>query len=430
MTMSGCDNSLLPPSRRKATVLLLAGFLLFTLLFYGYRYPMKWGNPATCDTTVYKTDAPSWVRAMKDVAMLGFVAASVVVAGIRPARRPPWVMLALAACAALHCGYMLWRAAQGMNAFQALNNGMRLLWEPALVLAPLLLWDAHRDVLKLLVPLALAAVALMLAWDAWMMWGYYANGIMPGVSHALRVRFGGVWNDPNAAGLLLAACAVGMVGCPAASRGRWVLAACGLLAAAGVVLTLSRSAFLAMVAGAILYAVLLVVLGWRRPQVRRQLAVLLAAGVLAGLLLAFWQPAHERLLQLTNYDDPYRAGQLAAVRAAATAPAEEGWIHNENFYAGMYVNTGPLVTVLFAAVQVAALAMAAAAVWRNRRGEPWAPSLALVLMCMFLAVNLLVPMFLVYPVNVYYWVLFYLVVRWPAAAPSAARADEALVAAA
>src|SRR5439155_15125594 len=49
---------------------LLQAYLLFTVVFYFHRYVMGWGSSTT---TIYRDDAPDWVKVLKDVVWAGFV---------------------------------------------------------------------------------------------------------------------------------------------------------------------------------------------------------------------------------------------------------------------------------------------------------------------------------------------------------------------
>ena len=60
---------------------LMSAYLAFTVIFYYYRWVMGWGAP---ETTIYKEDAPTWVRILKDVVWAGFLAAF----GFRALTRP------------------------------------------------------------------------------------------------------------------------------------------------------------------------------------------------------------------------------------------------------------------------------------------------------------------------------------------------------
>jgi len=60
---------------------LMTAYLAFTVIFYYCRWVMEWGMRAT---TIYTEDAPNWVRAIKDVVWIGFLA----VFGFRALTRP------------------------------------------------------------------------------------------------------------------------------------------------------------------------------------------------------------------------------------------------------------------------------------------------------------------------------------------------------
>jgi hypothetical protein len=69
---------------------LMDAYLLFTVVFYYSRWVMGWGSGGT---TIYKEDAPDWVRAIKDIVWVAFVLVVVVKATLRgrlDRRSPLW----------------------------------------------------------------------------------------------------------------------------------------------------------------------------------------------------------------------------------------------------------------------------------------------------------------------------------------------------
>ena len=49
---------------------LFKAFLIYTVIFYSYRYIMQWGPPGT---TIYETVTPIYVRLIKDIVWIGFI---------------------------------------------------------------------------------------------------------------------------------------------------------------------------------------------------------------------------------------------------------------------------------------------------------------------------------------------------------------------
>jgi hypothetical protein len=264
---------------------LMHAYLVFTVVFYYCRWVMAWGQVGV---TFYKEDAPAWVRVLKDIVWVGFVA----IVGFRALSRrrfdrhmPLWftprgmvlVFLALVylALPALSLIY-----ARG-SVFDIVLIDMRypLEYVPFVFLFPFVLrGQSSVRYLRVFVPLIILSL-LFLGVERF-------SGRQTGFGGAgLYARYGSIFGSPNDFGLFMTLSITAFLALLAERAIRWSLKLVGLLGLCVFALasTVSLSAIFSMVFSAFTLVL------FARNKAKSAAAVLAVVVLAAGLYFAFPQ---------------------------------------------------------------------------------------------------------------------------------------------
>jgi hypothetical protein len=271
---------------------LMDAYLLFTVVFYYTRWVMGWGSEGT---TIYKEDAPNWVRAIKDIVWVGFVLAVVVKAAVRARldrRTPLWFTpqgLVLVVLMCVHMGMPIVSLIYARGSlFETILWNLRypLEYIPIVFLfAFILRGQSSIRHLRFFIPLIIITL-LFLGVEVF-------SGRETGFGYGgIYNRYGSIIGSPNDFGVFLMLSITAMLAFLAEKAIRWspkvvallVLCLCALAS------TVSLSAVFAMVFSAI--ALML----FARNRVKSALTVAVILVFAAGLYFAFPEAGVSRYL--------------------------------------------------------------------------------------------------------------------------------------
>ncbi|MGO8736802.1 MAG: O-antigen ligase family protein [Terriglobia bacterium] len=267
-------------------------YLLFTVVFYYNRWVMGWGADTT---TIYKEDAPNWVRAIKDIVWVGFVLAVGVKAMVRgrfDRRVPLWFTpqgLILIVLICTHMGLPVLSMIYGRGSpFQIILWNVRFPLEYipiVFLLAFILQGQSSIRHLRFFIPLIIISL-LFLAVEMF-------SGRETGFEHGgFYTRYGSIFGSPNDFGVFLMLSITALLAFLAEKAIRWsakvgaLLVLC-LCALAG---TVSLSAIFAMI-----FSVIALML-FARNKVKSALTVAVILAFVVGLYFAFPQAGVSKYL--------------------------------------------------------------------------------------------------------------------------------------
>jgi hypothetical protein len=309
---------------------LFQGYLLFTIVFYFYRWTFQWGPP---ETTIFDGDAPGWVRIIKDLVFVAFI---LLCAAKGRLRYSPliWYLLPFAAWLSL-CTWI--ELAQTQDAHDLLFH-----WRTSLEYLPIAFVACEED-LEQLLKFGIGCCWIVVAFLAMEATSGRPSGFVKDT--LVFSRFGSIFGSPNELGAFAMLALLGMVVFAAdiPTRTRVVLlpALCATL-----LLSVSRSSVIGLVAG---LAVI-----W--PKSKRWLLVI------AGISIAFYLALFTLFRDTAVVDDLVsRIGDVSATsRFAQVEQAKQevnDWgiggiilgsvqkVDQENYYFGILLRSG-LVGVL------------------------------------------------------------------------------------
>jgi len=284
---------------------LMNAYLAFTVIFYYCRWVMGWGSPLT---TIYKEDAPAWVRALKDVVWIGFLA----IVGIRALSRPRFdrnmplwftargMALVLLALIYLTLPTLALLYARG-SVYDILLVDLRfpLEYVPIIFLFPFILaGGSSLKYLRTFIPLVvLSLLFLGVERFSGRMTGFGGTGYW--------ARYGSIFGSPNDFGLFMMLAIAALLAFLTEKALRWSFKTIVLLAAClvGLASTISLSAVMSAAFTAI------ALIFFAKNKVKGALSVVGVVALLAGLYFAFPEAGVSRYLtarleKFTNLADP------------------------------------------------------------------------------------------------------------------------------
>lgn len=401
---------------------LMDAYLLFTVVFYYTRWVMGWGNQGT---TIFKEDAPNWVRVLKDFAWVGFLLAVGLKAALRlrlDRRTPLWFSVRgrrLMILAVVYCllPVLTLLVARG-NLFEVLLYSVRypLEYVPMIFLLPFVLRGrSSLPHLRFFVPLIIITllfltVEIFSGRPTGMGWGGIYN------------RYGSIFGSPNDFGVFLMLSITVLLAFMVEGAIAWSLKTVTFLALCLCALasTVSLSAVFSMGFSGLGLVFL----------AKRKLAGLLAlvAFVLmaAGLYFAFSQAGvlmflTERAGNLSTFRDSSAYGHYVGVidglkEVSRFSPEEfltgtlgsrTELVAPETYYLRIiYLRGIPALLVLLSIIVVSI-----AEAYRRYRGAPGSPQqrglflAIMVCLCSFSFASLFIPYFDTFPSNFYFWFL-------------------------
>jgi hypothetical protein len=436
-------------------------FLVFTQVYYFYRYPFKIGSllstpgyHVTADYLQYPKYAAAAVVIVVMLAMLWSLQRDQLRRALRRMRTQPfWLVLA---AFVLYIGFSSLKfgptTANSIDTF-TLNLVVKFLFVIPFAYVVPLLWSERlpADFIKLFL---LVSIVYHVAYEAVTILIYGATGRLPGLGFSNRVpRFGGGWDDPNgfgAFGLIIIAVLLLMPMPSDLKRRRWLFAAIALTALI-TALTYSVTAAIGL---ACILAILFLA---RRVDPKRLVAIAVAGAGLFLVLLAFGDvglivnakigsgrshltvnrssgdaaiatsvPATaEAAVRTSPEATPTPGGQSAAEPYSQEASVGRILLGRsdrtrqlENLYMQLYRNYGLIAVGLFLAVEAMTLRRAYVS-WRASLGADDLLAnfflFAAVYLASFALMNVSISYFSVFPINLYAWIIIGLVWALPVA---------------
>ena len=299
---------------------LMNAYLLFTVVFYYCRWVMGWGSPST---TIYKEDAPNWVRVLKDVVWVGFVAVFGLKAILRPRfdrHMPLWftprgLILVLLALIYLALPILSLIYARG-SLFEIILYDMRypLEYVPFVLLFPFILrGQSSFKYLRVFIPL----IILTLLFLAVEMFSGRPTGFG---GYGKYVRYGSIFGSPNDFGVFMMLSITALLAFLAERAIRWSAKVVALLALClgALASTISLSSIFSMGFSAVTLML------FARNKVKSALAVVGVVVFAAGLYFAFPEAGvsryfFERIENLSSLHEGSAYGHYVSVRDAEVA---------------------------------------------------------------------------------------------------------------
>jgi hypothetical protein len=354
----------------------LQGYLLFTVVFYSYRWIFQWGTP---ETTLYEGDAPGYVRIIKDLVFVGFV-----LLGLwkRKFSSSPiiWYVGPIVAWFSL-CSYMKLLALQDSHA-------VLFYWRMPLEYMPLCFMNFDEE---------FEGLQRFIVGLCWIVIGFLGMEVLSGrvsgfAKGGLYTRYGSIFGSPNELGvfvvLMLLCLLVFSDRIPEATRALLVLSL-----SIALVLTGSRSSMVGLVAGLISL--------W--PRSKRWLGVIGIVAVVGCMFLMFAfrdiDVMGDLTMRATDETAMARLDQLDQVKSeiggwGISSLVFGSWRHLfvENFYLAILLRAG------FLGLGLLALLLAATLV---RSTHPFLRAGIVSV----LSASFFVPYLDVFPINVYFWLM-------------------------
>jgi hypothetical protein len=271
---------------------LMIAYLAFTVIFYYCRWVMGWGMSAT---TIYSSDAPNWVRVIKDIAWVGVFG----VFGFRAITRPKFsrnmplwftprgMIMVLLILIFLVLPFLAFFHARG-DLFDVVLIDFRLPLEyvPFVFLFPFILrGESSIKYLRAFVPLILLAL-LFLGVEMF-------SGRRTGMDYGgIYIRYGSIFGSPNDFGVFMMLSTTAFLAFLAERATKWSHKAIALLVLmfCAVASTVSLSAIFSTMFTSI--ALIL----FSRNRVKGALTVLAGVVLVAGLYFAFPQVGVSRYI--------------------------------------------------------------------------------------------------------------------------------------
>jgi hypothetical protein len=385
-------------------------YLAFSVCFYSMRFVFGWGS---AETSVFESDMPPYLAAIKDVVWVGLLAASInsnaLDRAVAQAKKHSAIYLILAAfCAWMTLCSVVHLFLFGEPAGDSLLYNIRkpLEYVPAALLAPAFIGDWSR----------IGALWKRLNWIALLFALYELVAVLIGWKQTafgwggLSIRFGGILGSANDWGIY-SGCAITAI--LVLRMDRWQLV--GFVPA--LVLSQSRSAIVGLLAA---LATMLYRHDLRRIMLLSAIGVLLVAFGLSFVfpidLISDLVPGHagldesavSRFDELTHFQTDFRdlddfGALLFGVR----------YFHIEPFYLALMIRGGFPALILF----VAAISMSLVRGWKLRKSS-LLHLIALSVVTLISTASLFIPYPDVYPTNFYLWLAVGVLWTEPCAQPS------------
>ena len=401
---------------------LMNTYLLFTVVFYYCRWVMGWGSEGT---TIYKEDAPNWVRAIKDVAWLGFLAAYGLKAILRPRfdrRTPLWFTLrglVLVILVLIYLALPTLALVYGRGSlFEIVLTDLRypLEYVPFVLVFPFILrGQSSIKYLRVFVPLIILSL-LFLGVEMFSGRPTGFGGLGP------YARYGSIFGSPNDFGVFLMLSITALLAFLAEKAIRWSFKVVGLLVLClgALASTVSLSAIFSTA-----FCTIALVL-FARNKVKGVLTVTVIVLLAAGLYFAFPEAGvsrylGERISNLSSFRERSAYGHYAGVIDAETAiehfepeeylvgslAGQRNWIGLETYYLRTLYLRGAVSLVTLLAI-IGLTLLQGYHRYRAAYGNPQRRGLFL---ASFLGVagfafaSMFVPYFDTFPSNFYFWFL-------------------------
>jgi hypothetical protein len=401
---------------------LMNAYLLFTVVFYYCRWVMEWGAPAT---TIYKEDAPNWVKVLKDIVWMSFVGVFALKAILRPRfsrHMPLWftprgmilVILALTYLALPTLALIYGRG----SLFEIVLYDLRypLEYVPIVFVFPFILQgESSLKYVRVFIPLIMLTL-LFLGVEKF-------SGRPTGFGGlGLYARYGSIFGSPNDFGVFLVLSITALLAFLAEKAIKWSpkLVALLVLCLCALASTVSLSAIFAMVFSAITLVL------FARNKGKSALAVLAVVVLVAGLYFAFPEASvsrflTERLQELSTFREGSAYGHYVSIVDAEAAiekfqPAEYlvGTFRSridlhlpETYYLRtFYVRGGTSLIILFSIIGLTLFEG-----YRRYRAAYGNPERRGLFLATFLGVAsfafacLFIPYLDIFPSNFYFWFL-------------------------
>jgi hypothetical protein len=375
---------------------LLQWYLLFTIVFYFYRWTFQWGPP---ETTRYEGDAPAWIRIIKDLVFVAFV--SVCIAKGKFKYSPlVWYVTP----------FVVWLWLCTFVKLLKVEDSHNILfhWHTSLEYIPLAFVVFEEDIERLL-KFALGCCWVVVAFLALEIFSGRTSGFLK--DEALFSRYGSIFGSPNELGIFAVLALLGVLAfsdrIPKATKFLLLPALSSTLVLSG-----SRSSILGFVAGLISM--------W--PRSKKWLLVIAVISVVFYLsLFTVFQDTtivDDLISRVGDVSAASRIDQLEQVKAAVNSWGIAGivfggWekIDQENYYLSLLLRTGLLGVLLLCTIVVVTLVRARDPFLRGG-------------IVSILTASLFVPYLDIFPPNVYFWLMVGTVwslaeSRSPAADPAA-----------
>jgi hypothetical protein len=299
---------------------LMDAYLLFTIVFYYSRWVMGWGSDVT---TIYKEDAPNWVRAIKDIVWVAFVLAVVVKATLRgrlDRRSPLWFTtpgLVLMVLLGIHITLPLLSLIYARGSlFDTLLWNVRypLEYIPIVfLLAFILQGQSSIRHLRFFIPLIILSI-LFLAVEMF-------SGRETGFGGSgMYARYGSILGSPNDFGVFMMLSITALLAFLAERAIRWSFKVVALLVLClgALASTVSLSAVFAMV-----FSTIALVL-FARNRAKSALTVVVVVVLVAGLYLALPEAGvskylSERIENLSSFRESSAYGHYVGVVSVEAA---------------------------------------------------------------------------------------------------------------
>jgi hypothetical protein len=401
---------------------LMDAYLLFTVVFYYSRWVMGWGSDTT---TVYKEDAPTWVRVLKDVAWVAFVLAVGVTATVRARldrRSPLWfttrglIMVVLLGIYLTLPTLSLIYARGGLFEIILWNLRFPLEYVPIVfLLAFILQGQSSIRHLRFFIPLIIISLLFLgVEMFSGRETGFGGSGIY--------ARYGSIIGSPNDFGVFLVLSITALLAFLAEKAIRWSVKVVALLVLClcALVSTVSLSAVFTMV-----FSTVALVL-FARNRVKGALTVIVTVVFVAGLYFAFPGASvskylRERVENLSSLREGSAYGHYTSVVDAEKAvenfePAEylvgtfkgpNDWLPLETYYLRTLYLRGALNLVTLLSI-IALTLFEGHRRYRLAYGNPQRRGLFLAVflgVAAFAFASLFIPYFDTFPSNFYFWFL-------------------------
>jgi len=377
---------------------LFPGFLIFSACFYSYRFLLGMGSPLT---TVYDSDAPAWLRVLKDVVWLAVLLAGLVFSN---AESRGFARLNRQA----HTAFF--RALFALVCLFVLMGALHLLYRQS-TLDTFLYWIRYP---LEYIPVAFFLPIFVLRWRplvpmllglGWLSVAFLCFELFSGRQMGFYNRYGSILGSPNDYGVFCVLFIIGLLAY-ASEWSHWLLLP---FMVCGLALTLSRSAFAGLLAGlcSLLYLrrarigvlvglVLLLSLAglliWKFPVVFAFEQVQFGLAHLSGLDVAVDNSTALRLYELRVFQSRFGGFDLAPLLLGTD------YFHIESWYLALFVRTGIFGLLLWLVVMAATIVRG----WRHRnlsQAHAFATS-GLISICVASA---FVPYPDTFPTNLYLW---------------------------
>lgn len=401
---------------------LMNAYLLFTVVFYYSRWVMGWGSAAT---TIYKEDAPNWVRVLKDGVWMGFVAVYGLKAILRPRfdrHMPLWFTprgLMLVFLALIYLALPTLSLIYGRGSlFEIVLEDLRfpLEYVPFVFLFPFILRGVSSiRYLRVFIPLIILTL-LFLAVEMFSgrETGFGGSGVY--------ARYGSIFGSPNDFGVFLMLSITALLAFLAEKAIRWSVkvVALLLLCLGALAATVSLSAVFAMA-----FSTVALVL-FARNKVKGALTVIVIVILAAGLYFAFPESGVSKYLSarienLSSLREGSAYGHYVNVLEAEAAverfePAEylvgtfqsrKGLMLPETYYLRTLYVRGAVSLVALLSI-IALTLFEGHRRYRAAYGNPEKRGLFLAAslgVAGFAFASLFIPYFDIFPSNFYFWFL-------------------------